>query len=221
MMRQYLRIEGARIGACSTLLLAVFLANGVYAAEPPISVLPTPLSAAIDAPIVMHQSAQAAAPGDCQISIGKNRFDYGRFTKGALSIQGVGADELVVGRQITLVNVTCPTPQRVAVFFRAAGDIAGRAYRFGEQGKVRLALLNAQADGQSVQLGEGDSATPATAWAEQAALVPNRGVTLQNDRAVSRLSLQLEAVATVQANAKSPATAQRWSDSGQLQLRTY
>jgi hypothetical protein len=226
------RLEARRLAAFTVVLMAAVLAIDSCATELPnegllsrppelTGVLPTPLGAAIDAPVVTTKASQASAADNCQISISRSQFDYGRFSKRDLSSQGVDPGTLVVGRQTSLVNVSCRAPQRVALSFRGVSTVDGLAYQFGGHGEVRLTLLNAQADGQSVQLGEGDAGVPASAWAERAALLPNRGVTLQSDRPVSRLSMQLEVVATVPTEAKAPVTAQHWSDSGQLQLHTY
>lgn len=220
-------------GMCTSVLLLVSCAALACAAEsdpvgglaPAVtqpSVLPTPLSALIDAPAVSTRSPdQSGAMDKCQISISKSQFDYGRFNRSSLYSQSDNNAELVVGRQISLVNVVCSEPQRIELLFRAAADGDGKAFRFGDSGKVRLFLQHAQADGNATQLGQGDVGAPPTNWAERVALVPNQSVMVQDDRLLSRLSIQLEAEATVPSTALSPANAQHWSDSGQLQLKTH
>lgn len=227
-MYRFLRVEAATVSIAA---LALIWANGIYAVEsigsvpPPLSappnVLPMPLSAALDAPVRTAPLDDRPAAGKCQVSISKSQFDFGHFTRGSLAGEDVGDTKLVVGRQLSQVNVVCSEPQRVVLFFQALAGSDGMSYRFGDEGGVRLTLANAQADGRSVQLGQGDSGSPPTTWADRAALVPNQEVMLQDDRPISHLSMQLEAFATVPTNAKAPASVQRWSDSGQLHLQTH
>ncbi|RDK06212.1 hypothetical protein [Cupriavidus lacunae] len=165
-------------------------------------------------------TAAEAVPG-CQVTVSKSQFDYGRFTRRALDAQPGPDGDLVAGRQMATINVTCAEPRRVALFFRGAVSADGTAFRFGDQGKVRLRLWRAQADGQPVQIGQGDAGMPAVAWGEQAWLAPDRGVVIQGGRPLSRLTVQMEALATLPAMATATGTAQRLAGSGRIEVQTY
>lgn len=100
-------------------------------------------SAALLFPKITH-----AAPPDCHISQGLPEIDYGHLTP----TSGIASQtSLTMSERAVTVTVNCLKPKRVALLFDGEG-LNGKAFRFGESGKVGVTLSSATVDGRSVGL---------------------------------------------------------------------
>ncbi|UUW17347.1 fimbrial protein [Serratia ureilytica] len=86
----------------------------------------------------------------CSVSAGAPVIDYG--TQSRWQLQDVaGGQKVTPGKRMLMVSVVCPHTQTMRLTLR--GDRAGNGdLRYGDRGSVSLRLLEAQLDGQNVQV---------------------------------------------------------------------
>lgn len=86
----------------------------------------------------------------CSLSTGALVIDYG--TQSRWQLQDVaGGQKVTPGKRILTINVVCPHSQTIRLTLR--GDRAANGdLRYGDRGSVSLRLLDAQLDGQNVQM---------------------------------------------------------------------
>lgn len=86
----------------------------------------------------------------CSLSAGAPMIDYGVQSRWQLQDAG-GPQRVTPGKRSLQLNVVCPHSQAMRLMLR--GERAGNGeLRYGERGSVALRLLDAQLDGQGVQL---------------------------------------------------------------------
>ncbi|RTF43319.1 fimbrial protein [Serratia marcescens] len=86
----------------------------------------------------------------CSLSAGAPVVDYGVQSRWQLQDTG-GPQRVTPGKRSLQLNVVCPYSQSMRLTLR--GERAGNGeLRYGERGSVALRLLDAQLDGQGVQL---------------------------------------------------------------------
>ncbi|WBF46154.1 fimbrial protein [Serratia rubidaea] len=91
----------------------------------------------------------------CSLSAGAPVIDYGVQSRWQLQDAG-GPQRVTPGKRSLQLSVVCPYSQTMHLVLR--GERAGNGeLRYGERGSVALRLLDAQLDGQSVQIA---AATP-------------------------------------------------------------
>lgn len=110
-------------------------------------------SASSAAPIM--PSGQGASPMPtlppdtrCRISVSNPVVDYGLMSRWQL--EDIGAGSVSPGTRSLTVNVVCPYSRTIAL--RVEGERRGAGLRYGEHGATRLRLLDAQLDGNTVEL---------------------------------------------------------------------
>lgn len=121
--------------------------------------------------------AQGARADNCRLSLSQPRIDYGVIRREALA---EGAT-VRLGTRTLQLNVLCTEPSAMALRFIGAAD--GQAFRFGQQGRLRLSLKHAQVDGRVVEWammsqpdgGTGGQLSPGQVLVARAAGVPVTG----------------------------------------------
>lgn len=142
--------------------------------------------------------AGAACASDCDITVSQTQTNFGTYNRGTLSQAANGTQTNIIGKKSTMVNIVCPRPERITLFYRAASNGAGEGYQLGDMAHITLVASDAQADGKSVSLAyqqQGGAAPEGNA--DTLAILPNIGITPVSTEAVSRLTLQLTSVAVV------------------------
>lgn len=90
----------------------------------------------------------APQPQKCQISGSLANLDFGTHTRADLQITSQG--KLNLGRKITHISVTCLYPQKMILSI--TGNTADQQFSWGEAGKVRATIQDAQLDGNSAMM---------------------------------------------------------------------
>ncbi|UVL64268.1 DUF1120 domain-containing protein [Pseudomonas sp. B21-032] len=129
-----------------------------------------------------------AASDDCAVSISQPLIDYGVLNRTTLKPL---AGELPLGVRNLVLNVHCPRPQPITLFYRAAPASAER-FRFGDQGSYALRVSGALVDGESVDLasltktgGVTEQADAVSDWLPDKGLAPIRAGNLVPVRSFS------------------------------------
>ncbi|WP_455827200.1 DUF1120 domain-containing protein [Pseudomonas graminis] len=151
---------------------------------------------------------------DCQLSLSQARLDFGVMNR---TVQRHPNAEILLGERHLSLNLNCPTPTDMQVFYRALAATAER-YRFSEHGSYRVHVSDAVLDGQAVELGliTGPGQVPTVRgntldWRPDHAIVPLRdGLPTTG----SSLSVQLQVNAWAQADATQVRDAVTWEATG-------
>ncbi|AZD55537.1 hypothetical protein C4K19_3752 [Pseudomonas chlororaphis subsp. aurantiaca] len=86
----------------------------------------------------------------CSLSAGGQVIDYGNLSRWQLQDATGSANTLTPGKRTLMVSVVCPYTQAMRLTLRGESAANGNL-RYGERGNMRIALRDAQLDGQSVQ----------------------------------------------------------------------
>ncbi|KRP65335.1 hypothetical protein [Pseudomonas orientalis] len=100
------------------------------------------IGAALFCTVLLAQEAQAE---NCRLSLSQPRIDYGVIRREALAESAT----VRLGTRTLQLNVLCIEPSAMALRFIGTAD--GQAFRFGQQGRLRLSLKHAQVDGRAVE----------------------------------------------------------------------
>jgi len=86
----------------------------------------------------------------CEVSVNMPVIDYG--TQSRWQLQDVaGGQKLTTGKRNFTLNIVCPYAQNMRVVLRGSRSNEGQL-RYGDRGSMSLRVLDAQLDGQSVEL---------------------------------------------------------------------
>ncbi|MBK0126281.1 fimbrial protein [Pantoea sp. S61] len=84
----------------------------------------------------------------CSVSVGNSTVDYGRQSRGQMEWNGA---TYTPGKRIMTLSVVCPFAQPIKLALQ--GDrAADGSLRYGDNGRLKVRLSDAQLDGQAVQL---------------------------------------------------------------------
>lgn len=87
----------------------------------------------------------------CSLSIGQNVIDYGAQSRWQLQDAAIGRNSVTFGKRTLMLSVVCPFTQSMRLMLRAERAARG-GVRYGSQGSMTVRLLDAQMDGQAVQV---------------------------------------------------------------------
>ncbi|MBV7544867.1 DUF1120 domain-containing protein [Pseudomonas sp. PDM26] len=158
---------------------------------------------------------QARALADeCQLTLSQSVLDYGLMNR---AIRTNAPGERSLGERRLSLNLNCPQPTDMTLFYRAMAATAER-FRFAEHGSYAVLMSDAVLDGQPVDLGlisavgqVPEAAASSVLWRPQQAIVPVRGgVAIQGQS----LSAQLELTAWAQEKASQVRDAVVWETTG-------
>lgn len=112
----------------------------------------TPLSKASSAYPGVVEQALPSLPVDtrCSLSIGTPVIDYGSQSRWQLQ-DTTNSNEVTPGKRTLMLSVTCPYTQTMRLALHGDRSANG-TLRYGAQGHVNIRLLEAQLDGQTVQV---------------------------------------------------------------------
>lgn len=151
---------------------------------------------------------------ECQLTLSQSRLDFGVMNR---AVQRNSGAEIVLGERRLSLNLNCPTPTDMHVFYRALAATAER-YRFTERGSYRVHISDAVLDGQAVELGltGGQGQAPSARgrtldWRPDQAIVPLRDGAPTTG---SSFSAQLLVNAWAQADALQVRDAVTWEATG-------
>lgn len=155
-----------------------------------------------------------ALTDECQLTLSQPMLDYGLMNR---AIRGDDPAERTLGERRLSLNLNCPRPTDMTLFYRAMAATAER-FRFAERGSYAVRMGDAVLDGQPVDLGlisvvgqVPEGAASSLPWRPQKAIVPVRGgVAVQGQR----LSAQLELTAWAPEKALQVRDAVVWETSG-------
>lgn len=143
-----------------------------------------------------------ALADECRLSVSQSVLDYGLMHR---AIRTPEPQERTLGERRLSLNLNCPQPADMSVFYRAMA-VTEERFKLADHGSYTVHISDAVLDGQSVDLGmiSGVSQTPqATAsnllWRPGQAIVPVRSGTAVQGQNLSA-QLQLTAWAQVQAS---------------------
>jgi hypothetical protein len=136
-----------------------------------------------------------ALADECQLTLSQPVLDYGLMNR---AIRANAPAEQPLGERRLGLNLNCPQPTNMTLFYRAMAATAER-FRFTEHGSYAVRMGDAVLDGQPVDLGQisavgqvPEEAASSLLWRPQQAIVPVRGgVAVQGQS----LSAQLELTA--------------------------
>ena len=165
----------------------------------------TPITPITPVPGASIKPVQAQA--GCQLILNNPSVDFGNINlydaqKNDLNYQHAAIADVdaakgtSVGKQLRTLHVSCSTPTKFALRFRAAADTSNHGYAMGKRGVLLLTLTRAQADGKPTQL----TVNPAPVMspinpASTVVLRPNQSAqaVINNQiTAVSNLTVQVE-----------------------------
>lgn len=155
-----------------------------------------------------------ALTDECQLALSQPVLDYGLTNR---AIRANGSAERTLGERRLSLNLSCPQPTDMTLFYRAMAATAER-FRFAEHGTYAVRMSDAVLDGQPVDLGlisavgqVPEAAASSLLWRPQQAIVPVRGgVAVQGQS----LSAQLELTAWAQEKALQVRDAVVWETTG-------
>ncbi len=155
-----------------------------------------------------------ALADECQLTLSQPVLDYGSMNR---AVRANTAAEQPLGERRLSLNLNCPQPTDMTLFYRAMAATAER-FRFTEHGSYAVRMGDAVLDGQPVDLGlisavgqVPEEATSSLLWRPQQAIVPVRGgVAVQG----KSLSAQLELTAWAQEKALQVRDAVVWETTG-------
>lgn len=101
-------------------------------------------------PPELEDSPMPTLPADtrCSLSVNNPVVDYGIMSRWQLEDMGTGS--VSPGTRSLTVSVVCPYARTMSL--RVEGEGSEGGLRYGEHGSTRLRLLNAQLDGNGVEL---------------------------------------------------------------------
>jgi len=158
---------------------------------------------------------QARALADeCQLTLSQSVLDYGLMNR---ATRANTPGERSLGERRLSLNLNCPQPTDMTLFYRAMAATAER-FRFAEHGSYTVRMSDAVLDGQPVDLGlisavgqVPEAVASSLLWRPQQAIVPVRGgVAVQGQS----LSAQLELTAWAQEKASQVRDAIVWETTG-------
>lgn len=151
---------------------------------------------------------------ECQLNLSETRVDFGLMNR--VVAQLPSAERLLGERRLSL-NLNCPNPTDMSLFYRALAA-GGERFQFTGRGSYGLRISDALLDGQAVELGllpgSGQPAVSSGAslrWRPEHGIVPMRAGVPVNGRS---LSLQLDVSAWAQEDALRVSDAVTWDTSG-------
>lgn len=155
-----------------------------------------------------------ALADECQLTLSQPVLDYGLTNR---AIRANGSGERTLGERRLSLNLSCPQPTDMTLFYRAMAATTER-FRFAEHGSYAVRMGDAVLDGQPVDLGlisavgqVPEAAASSVLWRPQQAIVPVRGgVAVQGQS----LSAQLELTAWAQEKALQVRDAVVWETTG-------
>jgi hypothetical protein len=155
-----------------------------------------------------------ALADECKLTLSQPVLDYGLTNR---AIRANGSAEQTLGERRLSLNLSCPQPTDMTLFYRAMAATTER-FRFAEHGSYAVRMSDAVLDGQPVELslisaaGQVPEATTSSLlWQPQQAIVPVRGgVTAQGQN----LSAQLELTAWASDKALQVRDAVVWETTG-------
>lgn len=155
-----------------------------------------------------------ALTDECQLALSQPVLDYGLTNR---AIRANGSAERTLGERRLSLNLSCPQPTDMTLFYRAMAATAER-FHFAEHGSYAVRMSDAVLDGQPVDLGlisavgqVPEAAASSLLWRPQQAIVPVRGgVAVQGQS----LSAQLELTAWAQEKALQVRDAVVWETTG-------
>ncbi len=165
--------------------------------------------------LALGAAAQSQAQADdCQLNLSQPRLDFGVMNR---AVQRNPSAEIQLGERRLSLNLNCPTPTDLHVFYRALAATAER-YRFTERGSYRVQVSEAVLDGQAVELGliTGPGQAPTARgktldWRADHAIVPLRD---GQPTTGSSFSAQLLVNAWARADATQVRDAVTWEATG-------
>ncbi|MNO51334.1 hypothetical protein D3C76_417260 [compost metagenome] len=151
---------------------------------------------------------------ECRLSLSQSVLDYGSMQR---AIRTPEPQEQTLGERRVSLNLNCPQPADMSVFYRAIAATAER-FRLADHGSYTVHISDAVLDGQSVDLGlisTAGQAPQSTAsglpWRPGQAIVPVRsGAAVQGQN----LSAQLQLTAWTQAQVSQLRDAAVWETTG-------
>lgn len=155
-----------------------------------------------------------ALADECQLTLSQPVLDYGLTNR---VIRANGSGERTLGERRLSLNLSCPQPTDMTLFYRAMAATAER-FHFAERGSYAVRMSDAVLDGQPVDLGlisaagqVPDETASSLLWRPQQGIVPVRGsVAVQGQS----LSAQLELTAWAQEKALQVRDAVVWETTG-------
>ncbi|MNK89972.1 hypothetical protein D3C87_1100020 [compost metagenome] len=161
-----------------------------------------------------------ALTDECQLTLSQPVLDYGLMNR---AVRANTAAEQPLGERRLSLNLNCPQPTDMTLFYRAMAATAER-FRFTEHGSYAVRMSDAVLDGQPVDLGlisavgqVPEEAASSLLWRPQQAIVPVRGgVAVQGQS----LSAQLELTAWAQEKALQIRDAVVWETTGLIDAVT-
>ncbi|POF40694.1 hypothetical protein B0D71_19680 [Pseudomonas laurylsulfativorans] len=155
-----------------------------------------------------------ALADDCQLTLSQPVLDYGVMNR---AIRAQVPAERTLGERRLSLNLNCPHPTDMTLFYRAMAATAER-FRFTEHGSYAVRMGDAVLDGQPVDLGLISSVgqlpeqtASSLPWRPQQAIVPVRGGMAVRGQS---LSAQLELTAWTPENALQVRDAVVWETTG-------
>jgi hypothetical protein len=155
-----------------------------------------------------------ALADECKLTLSQPVVDYGLTNR---AIRANGSAEQTLGERHLSLNLSCPQPTDMTLFYRAMAATAER-FRFAEHGSYAVRMSDAVLDGQPVDLGfisaigqVPEASASSLLWQPQQAIVPVRsGVAAQGQS----LSAQLELTAWASEKALQVRDAVVWETTG-------
>lgn len=87
----------------------------------------------------------------CNVSLGSSVVDYGVLSRWQLQDAAGDRNSVTPGKRTLMLSVACPYSQKMRLILRGERAVSGDL-RYGERGSMTVKLLDAQLDGQSVQI---------------------------------------------------------------------
>ncbi|MBB1202752.1 fimbrial protein [Enterobacteriaceae bacterium 89] len=84
----------------------------------------------------------------CTLSVGNSEIDYGRQSRGQLQLSG---STYSPGKRVMLLSVICPAPRVMTLAVQGERARDG-SLSYGENGRLRVRIRDAQLDGHPVEL---------------------------------------------------------------------
>ena len=177
--------------------------------------LPHPLLSTLGTLMLSGLAPQAwALADDCQLTLSQPVLDYGVMNR---AIRAHAPAEVTLGERRLSLNLNCPYPTDMTLFYRAMAATAER-FRFTEHGSYAVRMGDAVLDGQPVDLGlisavgQAPEATASSLlWRPQQAIVPVRGGVVVQGQS---LSAHLELTAWAPKNALQVRDTVVWETTG-------
>jgi len=155
-----------------------------------------------------------AQPEDCRLTLSQLRLDFGLMNR---TIHKPTSGEILLGERRLSLNVNCPQPTDMSVFYRALAAGTER-FQFTDRGSYAVQASDGVLDGQAVELGlVAGPGQPPTARANVLNWRADQAITPLRDGAPamgSTFSVQLQVSAWALASATQVHDAVTWEASG-------